>query len=67
MQTFKEIEKYYSILTDNKVKCKCGKSIAFSSRVDRIICDWCGHWCYKTPQLEFKYKLKERMIKNARK
>lgn len=54
-------------MTDNKIECKCGKRTNITTQLDRVICDWCGHWIYRTPQLEFKYKLKERMMKNATK
>lgn len=43
------------------VKCKCGHSITMVD-TDRTICTHCGHWIYRTPGLEFKYKLKEKMI-----
>ena len=39
-------------------KCKCGHSIVFSVQTERTICSWCGYYCYRTPELEFKYKLK---------
>jgi len=42
-----------------KITCKCGKRKVIPSYVDRLICDWCGHWIYRTKAIEFKYKLKE--------
>lgn len=53
---FKEIDKY-------KVRCKCSHTFIIS-RVDRALCSHCGNWVYKTPELEFKYKLQEK-IKNG--
>ena len=63
MRTYKEIEKYHRIMTENQIKCKCGKKTNIRAQLDRVICDECGHWIYRTPQLEFKYKLKERLKK----
>lgn len=52
---FKEIEKY-------KVRCKCSHTFIIS-RVDRALCSYCGNWVYRTPELEFKYKIAEQMKK----
>lgn len=49
-----------------KVKCKhCGHTMTMID-VDRTICNWCGYWIYRTPEIEFKYKLKENIIKTKR-
>lgn len=63
MKTLQEIEKYATVMSNNRIECKCGKRTNIQARKDRVICDWCGHWIYRTPQLEFKYKLKERLKK----
>lgn len=55
---FKELDKY-------KVRCKCSHTFILSRR-DRALCSHCGNWVYKTPQLEFKYKMKE-LIKGDKK
>jgi len=40
-----------------KVQCKCGtKTIIVNT--DRTICRGCGHWVYRTKQIEFKEKMK---------
>lgn len=46
-----------------KITCKCGKRKVIPAYVDRLICDWCGHWIYRTKAIEFKYKLNEEKIK----
>ena len=61
-KSWKEETKIFDSLTKCRVKCKCGHSVILTN-VDRAICSWCGHYVYKTPQIEFKYKLKERGIK----
>lgn len=63
MKSYKEIEKYAKVLTDNRIYCRCGKGTSIKAQRDRVICDWCGHWVYRTPQLEFKYRVKERLKK----
>jgi hypothetical protein len=30
---------------------------------DRGLCSHCGNWVYKSPELEFKYKLQEKIEK----
>ena len=59
--TNKELRLQHQIITDLSVKCKCGHSIFFSNKSDRVICDWCGNYCYKDKQTEFKYKMQEGM------
>lgn len=66
MKSYKEIEKYAEVMTKTRIKCKCGKTTNITAQRDRVICDDCGHWVYRTPQLEFKYKMKQE-LKNARK
>ena len=49
-----------------KIKCEhCGHTMSLIKK-DRKICTHCGHWVYRTPEAKFKYKLKEKMIKNAK-
>lgn len=50
---FKEIEKF-------KVKCKCSHTFIIS-RVDRALCNHCGRWVYKNPEIEFRYKMLEKL------
>ena len=50
---FKELDKY-------KVRCKCSHTMIIAI-ADRTICSYCGNWVYRTPEIEFKYKMKEFM------
>jgi hypothetical protein len=61
--TNKEIRELANKLSDNRVYCKCGHSILFTGNVDRIFCDWCGNYCYKDKQTEFKYKMQSKLAK----
>ena len=56
--------KYMDKIADYTVKCKCGHSVIFPNKEDRIICGWCGHYVYKNDKARFKYKLKEEINKN---
>jgi len=47
----------------NSVKCKCGCVSIFQVQTDWIICRWCHNKLYRTPQLKFKYEMKERLNK----
>lgn len=38
--------------------CSCGHVILFKKQTKRIICTWCGNWCYQNKIDEFKDKLK---------
>ena len=50
-------------ISKNKVKCKCGHTIVISS-ADRTICGVCGSWIYRTPEIEFRYKLMKKIKEN---
>lgn len=65
-RTLDEIIKQQESQNDFKVRCKCGHRVLIVTK-DRMICSWCGKYVYKTPKLEFEYKLKEYMLKERRK
>ena len=46
-----------------RVVCKCSHTIIMPN-ADRKICSHCGNWVYRTPEIEFKYKLQEKMKDN---
>jgi len=56
-------KKYHEAISCIKYRCKCSHTIIIPSFVDRQLCDHCGHWVYRTPKLEFEYKLREEMRK----
>lgn len=62
---FQEDTKRFNSLSEYMVKCDCSHTVAMVSK-DRIICHHCGKWIYRTPQIKFKYKMKEQMIKEER-
>ena len=43
--------------------CKCGHSFIIPTKVDRLICSYCGNFAYRTEELEKKYKDKETLMK----
>lgn len=59
----KEIKILDDKMSDKKVYCTCGHSMIFTNGVDRIFCDWCGHYCYKDKKTEFKYKMTSKLSK----
>lgn len=63
--TFEEESRLFNQIVENSVKCKCSHSVTIM-KADRKICSHCGNWVYRTPMLEFKYKLKETTIRNGK-
>lgn len=57
--SYKEIEKYAQVMTKSKVKCKCSHKVNIPAYLDRVICDWCKNYVYRTPELEEEYKKKD--------
>lgn len=49
-----------------RMYCKCGHSIIMPKYLDKRLCDWCGHWVYRTKEIEFKEKLKSQMVRGAK-
>ena len=44
-------------------KCKrCNRTVVIN-RQDRALCPDCGHWVYKSDELEFKYRLEQAILK----
>ena len=66
MASIKDIKKRADIIQENSTKCKCGHTVAIPSVSDRVLCNWCGHFVFKDAEQEFKYRLKEQMIRKAR-
>ena len=54
-----KIQKITNAIIDNSVKCPCSHRVAIPPQVDRVICSWCGHWVYKSKEIEEEYKKKD--------
>ena len=50
-------------IAENRVKCKCTCVTIMTPKTDWCICRHCGNKLYRTPQLKFKYEMKERLNK----
>lgn len=56
----KEIKKFMTEMSDSVIYCKkCGHSVNFLGKRDRMICNWCGNYIYKDDKTEFKYKMNQ--------
>ena len=45
-----------------KVRCfNCGHTMVILYWEDKKLCEFCGHYRFRTPKLEFEYRLKERL------
>ena len=62
---FEEDTKRLNKLWENKVKCKCSHTFVLG-RHERALCSYCGNWVYKTPKIEFKYKMLEQTKKEKK-
>lgn len=60
--TFREDDRMFEEYSKHKVKCKhCGHSSTMPVYVDKKICSWCGNYVFRTPEIEFKFRLKEKI------
>lgn len=62
----KEYQRQSDYYDEIKFLCSCGHKIVIPKWVEKQICSWCGHWVYRNKKLEFKDRLKERMIRRAK-
>lgn len=63
--TYEEDSKLFDQRAKYTVKCKCSHTTVMA-KTDRTICSYCGKWLYRTPEIEFKYRMKESLIKEAK-
>lgn len=66
MLTNREIELLYHAKDSLRVKCKCGHTNTILDPRGFKICQWCKHYVFLTPQLEFEYRLKEKIYREKR-
>lgn len=58
-------DKRFAEIARLRIKCKCSHTVVFS-KVDRIVCQYCGRLIFKNDKAEFKYRMKEKMLKGKR-
>ena len=54
-------------LAKNRVYCKSCGHVMYIVKQEKALCDWCGHYIFKDKRAEFKYRLKEQLIRSKRK
>lgn len=59
--SFNEFDKLEECRDRFKVQCKCGTKTILTNKTDRTICRGCHNWIFRTPELEFKYRIKEKV------
>lgn len=60
--SFKEDDRMFEEYSKHKVKCKhCGHNSTMPVYVDKKICSWCGNYVFRTPEIEFKFRLTEKI------
>lgn len=60
--SYKQDTKRFNDLDKHKVRCKCSHTFILN-KADRALCSYCGNWVYRTPEIEFKYKILEKIKK----
>lgn len=60
--SYKEDTRRFNEMAKHRVRCKCSHTMIMTN-ADRTICSYCGKWVYRTPIIEFKYKLRGSMKK----
>lgn len=65
--SFKDIEKMQDQAEHFKRVCKCGHTQIIGKGRDYVVCGHCGKYIFRTDELEFKYRMKEKLIREKRK
>ncbi len=66
--SYVEDTRYFNERTLIKKKCKhCGHTQPIYIMQDKVVCKWCHNYIFKNDLDEFKYRLKEKQIKERRK
>ena len=66
MLSLKEIKILSSEQTKNRILCKnCGHGKLLGKQ-DEVICDHCGNFIFKDDETEFKYRLRQNLIKQKK-
>lgn len=63
----KQIQKLYESKERYRVKCKCGHTNTIINPKGYHICSWCHNYVFLNPQIEFEYRMKEKLSKEKRK
>ena len=61
----KKMTRYFSNLSQIRVKCKCSHTMELYGSNTQVICTNCGNLIFKTKEAEFKYRMKEMINKKC--
>lgn len=62
----KEIQQIYEDKQRFRVKCKCGHTVTILDPKGYQICSWCRNYAFINDQVEFEYRMKEKLLKEKR-
>lgn len=65
--SLKEEQIYYEEKQKYRVYCKCGHTNTIINKRGYKLCSWCHNLVFKDKQTEFKYRLRQNIIKEKRK
>lgn len=66
MQNWKQDSIRFNNIQDATIHCQhCGHSIVVN-RKNKVLCNHCGLYTFKNKQVEFKYRLREQMLRSKR-
>lgn len=61
-----EEERLWEEKSKCKVTCKCGHVSTILNKEGYKLCTWCRNYVFRNPQIEFEYRMKEKLIKEKR-
>ena len=57
-KNFSDDNKLFEEYSKIRYYCRrCGHSVIIHNNKDKVICDFCGYYIFKTPKDEFKFRM----------
>ena len=60
-KSYKDDTKIFNMYAKYKKKCSCGHSVVINPSRDKIVCNYCGKFVFRSKEDEFKYRIKEKL------
>lgn len=65
--SLKEEQVLWEAKSKYRIKCKCGHTVYIANKSGMCICSHCRKLAFKDKETEFKYRLKQNLLKEKRK
>lgn len=61
---YDEDSRMFQMYANYKKKCSCGHVVVMRPDIEKVICTFCGKYVFNKKEDEFKYRIKEKMMRS---